>query len=137
MRAITSRTGTGLPAGNRRYSVKNESDAQRNVVLWLKRRRLVWCAVPNGGKREKLTALTLQREGLVSGVPDILIFSPSGRFVGLALEMKHPEGGTISDEQRHFAAKLIRCGWYVAYCAGEEIAIGILSAFYGAKVGVR
>lgn len=49
-------------------------------------------AVPNGGRRDKVTGAKLKAEGALAGVSD-LIFLKSNRFYGaLLIEMKIPKG---------------------------------------------
>ena len=43
---------------------------------------------PNGGKRGKIEAHNLILEGFKSGVPDLLLLTPKGKYIGLAIEMK-------------------------------------------------
>ena len=45
-------------------------------------------AIPNGGKRNIKTAMTLKKEGVLAGVWDIFIPYPKGDKGGLFIEMK-------------------------------------------------
>lgn len=66
-------------------------------------------AIPNGGKRHIVTALSLKRQGVKAGVPDLLLAYPSGRYHGLFIELKRraqtkAQGGakpkgTLTDDQ--------------------------------------
>ncbi len=47
-------------------------------------------AIPNGGKRARITAGRLQREGVRRGVPDLCLPVPSGPYCGLWIELKRP-----------------------------------------------
>ena len=64
-------------------------------------RNTVWFAVPNGGKRDKITAARLKLMGVRSGVADIIVLS---RSRPLALELKIPKTGRQSDNQKGFQA---------------------------------
>lgn len=55
--------------------------------------------VPNGGKRDKIAAAILKREGVRAGVPDIIILRTGG--TAAMLEVKK-EGGKLSPHQRQF-----------------------------------
>lgn len=44
--------------------------------------------VPNGGKRDKVTAAILQRQGVRKGVPDLIWLLPACGYYGLAMELK-------------------------------------------------
>jgi hypothetical protein len=73
----------------------SESEIQTAIVIAIRRRcpGVFVAHVPNGGSRHKREAMNLKREGVVAGVPDLLIIGPTGR-VGF-LEVKRP-GGTLS-----------------------------------------
>ena len=53
-------------------------------------------AVPNGGKRDKITGAILKREGVKAGVPDIVIVR-NGGFVAF-IEVK-TQAGRLSNSQ--------------------------------------
>ena len=44
--------------------------------------------VPNGGKRDKATAIALKRQGVKAGVPDVVLPVPRGEYHGLYIELK-------------------------------------------------
>lgn len=44
--------------------------------------------IPNGGKRDRTEAVSLKRQGVKAGVPDICLPVPRGCFHGLFIEMK-------------------------------------------------
>lgn len=68
-------------------------------------------AIPNGGDRNKITAVKLKAEGVSSGVPDLFI--PS---MLLWVEMKRQKGGALSKEQKEWRDYLLSIGhkWIVA-----------------------
>lgn len=69
-----------------------ESKLQMGCVLWFRyaypQYNLNLFSVPNGGYRTKTTAVTMQREGVISGVSDLLLLLPSKEYSGLCLEIK-------------------------------------------------
>lgn len=69
-----------------------ESKLQIRCVLWFRyaypQYNLNLFSVPNGGYRTKTTAVTMQREGVISGVSDLLLLLPSKEYSGLCLEIK-------------------------------------------------
>ncbi|MCE2571730.1 hypothetical protein [Motilimonas eburnea] len=47
-------------------------------------------AVPNGGYRTKTERVAFIAEGVKSGIPDVLMLTPRGKYHGLMLEFKRP-----------------------------------------------
>jgi hypothetical protein len=119
-------------------TLPSEAQEQAAVVRWLTWHGILFCAVPNGGKRHIVTAKRLAAEGVRPGVPDLLIFDPvpcparSGASVGVALEMKRQRGGRLSPEQKVWMAALEVRGWSVCVACGADAAIKALEALgYG------
>lgn len=114
-------------------AVPSEHSEQVVVVKALRRARLRFCAVPNGGMRDAQTARMLRAEGLVAGVPDLLIFDPPPgvlEAVGTALELKRADRGegAVSGEQREWLAALSARGWATLVGFGAQDALGKLRA---------
>lgn len=72
--------------------------------------------VPNGGKRSKITAANLKRDGALAGVCDFSGFNGYGQAV--LLELKKP-GGVMSDNQKWFRDQCERAG--VAWACVDNI----------------
>ena len=49
-------------------------------------------AVPNGSKRDHVTAAKLKAEGVVPGVSDLIFLKQNARYGALLIEMKTPDG---------------------------------------------
>ena len=58
-------------------------------------------AVPNGGSRNKIEAVNLKRQGVKSGISDVILLIPRGGFSALCLEFK-AKTGIQSAEQKEF-----------------------------------
>lgn len=84
-----------------------ESQHQRALFEWIRtqekrdKRYSKIFAIPNGGKRDKMTAINLKREGVLSGVWDIFVPIPQGVFGGLFIEMK-VGSNKLTDNQKRF-----------------------------------
>lgn len=107
-----------------------ESHAQQIVVQWLRKRGIHFCAIPNGGKRGPIAGRILKAEGVVAGAPDIMIFDrPPARpeCVGVALEMKAPDGTKPSKVQLDFLWALDKRGWAVVIAYGAHEAFDALT----------
>lgn len=99
--------------------IKTEHEEQREFVQWFRQTypgALVF-AIPNGGKRGKAEAGRLKAEGVTPGVPDLFI--PA---LGLFIEMKRTQGGSVSAEQKRVMAALELCGYQCAVCKGCDAA---------------
>lgn len=77
--------------------------------------------VPNGGLRSRGEAGKMRAMGVRKGVVDwILPFpSPTGRYAGLAIEVKSHEG-TVSAEQQEFLDDSQAAGWLTAVVRSSE-----------------
>jgi len=65
-----------------------ESDLQKTVARYLNALGLVWFHCPNGGNRSMSEAKRFKAEGVKSGVPDVMVIEPNGKYNGLAIELK-------------------------------------------------
>tara|TARA_Y100000310_G_scaffold248472_1_gene254302 strand:+ start:38 stop:547 length:510 start_codon:yes stop_codon:yes gene_type:complete len=98
-----------------------ERQIQTAIATILNKLNVVWCHVPNEGKRDVIAGSRLRAAGLKSGVPDILIFEPAPNMPavrGVAIELKRKKGGRLSDKQREWLDNLKRIGWHTAVCKG-------------------
>lgn len=84
-------------------------------------------AVPNGGKRAKLTAANLQAEGVKPGVPDL--FVPTRN---LWVEMKRVHGGRLSPAQKEMISRLEAAGHQVIVGHGAADALRQVEAILSA-----
>lgn len=71
---------------------KKESELQIACVNWFRYQfpqyKMLLFSIPNGGLRNIKTAVTLKREGVVSGVPDLFLSIPRADWHGMYLELK-------------------------------------------------
>lgn len=93
------------------------------VRLDARTRDVLFCAVPNGGKRGAREAALLKAEGVSAGVPDILVFTPEPCYdgqIGLALEFKI-KGNKPTPAQLGWHRALAQQGWcvHIVYSAQE------------------
>ena len=80
-------------------------------------------AIPNGGKRNVITARVMKSEGVRAGVPDLFLALPRGGYHGLFIEMKKEKGGVVSDEQKEYIKILRENGYDAGVCHGYKEAL--------------
>lgn len=95
----------------------NEHKEQVCLVNWFRDAypslRNLFFAIPNGGLRTARNAMMLKEEGLLPGIPDLMLAVPSGKWHGLFLELKRPDG-RVSVAQAIVQSSLGRQGYKVA-----------------------
>lgn len=84
--------------------------------------------VPNGGKRDVVTAARLKAEGVKPGVPDVWLPVPRLGYHGLVIEMKC-RGGRVSPEQRDWLDRLHTQHYCVAICYDWQAAAAEIEAY--------
>jgi hypothetical protein len=92
---------------------------------------LAWLtACPNGqAKFSKYLQGFYKDEGLTSGVADLSLPEPRGKFHGLFIEMKRVKGGKVSDNQQAFIDFVRSRGYSVHVAAGAAEAIAVLENY--------
>lgn len=90
-------------------------------------------AIPNGGHRHKATAVRLKREGVMSGIPDVHLPIPRGRYGSLYIELKRQRGGVLSQNQKKVIEMLQNAGNRVEICAGCAPAIAVIKDYLSLK----
>ncbi|MBY6973053.1 UNVERIFIED_ORG: nuclease [Clostridium botulinum] len=81
--------------------------------------------VPNGGKRDKRTAVGLKRQGVKAGVPDVVLPCGRGGYFGLYIELKVGKNKT-SDNQKQWIRDLKEQNYLVEICYGWREAAEVL-----------
>lgn len=117
-----------------------ESVHQYRVCKWLTQHNLVFFAVPNGYKKSKFQQAQAKREGLKSGVPDLIIISKNKNGQSTVLEMKRYKGSRhkcpcncIEGEQAVWRDTFIHEGWTYILGHGADEAIQDLEILYDIK----
>lgn len=94
-----------------------EHEEQKAFVKWFHQQypRILIFAVPNAAMRSPELAAYLKAEGMVKGVPDLIV--PEWK---LAIEMKRIKGSVISEEQKWMEKYFKRIGWKHFFSFGAE-----------------
>ena len=105
----------------KRRSGLSESAIQRRCVAWFRGRHpgMILFAIPNGGGRTKTQGAILKAEGVLAGVPDLLLAYPSGIRSGLFIEMKN-DSGRVRPEQKAMMKELSSLGYECVICRSED-----------------
>ena len=83
-------------------------------------------AVPNGGRRDKVTGARLKAEGVKAGVPDVWLPVARQGYHGLVIELKADEKKRPSKEQERWITGLMEQGYLAVVCPGCEAAKSVL-----------
>ena len=73
--------------------------------------------IPNGGKRDPITARNLKAEGVKAGVPDICLPVARGQYHGLYIELK-TQKGKVQKNQKEWLNALNKEGYATKVCYG-------------------
>lgn len=112
---------------------QEEHNIQVACVCWFRIqypfRSALLFAVPNGGRRDRVTGAKLKAEGALAGVADMLLLCPSSRYHGLCIEFK-TQTGRQSEAQKTFQRKVEGAGY--AYCVVRSIDdfINVVAAYF-------
>ena len=118
--------------GDKKVIIHEESKIQQAFVLrirWLYP-DLILFAIPNGGSRNRSEARIQVLEGVLKGVPDILIAEPNDRCHGLFIEFKTSKG-RLQKEQKQVHKALLAKGYNVAICRSVREAIYEVTSHIG------
>ena len=87
----------------------NESQFQQAIVNYLRLRNIYCFSVPNGTKLKITQAWKAKREGMTSGISDLVVLLPKR---AVFVEIKNPNGkGRQSDSQKEFEEKVKSLGF--------------------------
>jgi hypothetical protein len=79
-------------------------------------------AIPNGGKRDRIVAARLKREGVRPGFPDVIVMLPRQGAHALLIEFKRQGVARAGDEQHALHALYRAQGYRVELCSGCDAA---------------
>ena len=87
-----------------RKNYLTESLIQQSCVQWFRFQYPAYesllFAVPNAARRSHATASRMKAEGMVSGVADLILLVPRGRFASLCIEMKTKRAGSKQGDRQ-------------------------------------
>ena len=94
-----------------------ESNLQIQCVKWFRLQypNVIIASIPNGGKRNSITASILKQEGVLAGMPDLIVCCAKNGYSGLFIEMKFGKN-KLSANQVEVIGKLKQEGYKVEVC---------------------
>ena len=92
-----------------------------NELAYKQHPDVIIVAIPNGGLRHALVAISLKAEGVRPGTPDIVACLREGRAGWLEMKARK---GALRDEQVGFKTKVLKLGhyWGLARTVDEALA---------------
>lgn len=87
-------------------------------------------AVPNGGKRDKVTAAKLKAEGALAGVADLILLIQSKGYGALLIEMK-TSSGRQADSQKAWQKAIEKDGYKYVICRSISDFIKEVNSYMG------
>lgn len=87
--------------------------------------------VPNGGQRSKSTGAAMKRQGVKSGVSDLVVMDARGGWFGLYMEFKAspPHTAPLADSQHDWLALAYERGYCAVLAVGLEEAKQVLREY--------
>lgn len=84
--------------------------------------------IPNGGKRDKRTAVALKRQGVKAGVPDICLPVARNGYHGLYIELKAGKNKATKNREK-WQVFLNDQGYYAVICYGWHEAAKVIEEY--------
>ena len=91
-------------------------------------------AIPNGGKRDKITASNLKAEGVKAGMLDVCLPWPNCGKHGLYIELKVGKHKP-TEEQYWYIAELKKAGFAAEWVIGWELAWQLILCYLKGEYG--
>lgn len=89
--------------------------------------------IPNGGKRDKATAIALKRQGVKAGVPDLCLPVARGGYYGLYIELKVGKN-TTTKLQDEWIRQLNNQGYMATVCRGWQEAAELIIEYLESEI---
>lgn len=112
-----------------------ESKLQISCVKWFRLNypKVLIFSIPNGGKRNIITASIMKAEGALAGVPDLFIPFPTNGYAGLFVEMKAGKN-TPTDAQIEVMNKLESFGYKCYVCNSFDSFVAAVQGYLHGKI---
>jgi hypothetical protein len=115
-----------------RYKGK-EDDFQKSIARYLNSLGVLWMHPPNEIKAKVQYMSKRKAMGVKSGVPDVLIFEPRGKYIGLAIELKAGYNKP-SENQLKWIEDLNKRGWLALWSNSLDEVLDVIEEYFGKKI---
>lgn len=113
-----------------REKIPTEKEEQIKLFVWLRKNNIFGFSIPNGGRRNYYEAISLNRQGLTKGIPDLCIPMAFKGKHSLYIELKRQGGGSrVSEEQKYILERLNELGNLAVVCYGFEEAKKVIEDY--------
>lgn len=85
-------------------------------------------AIPNGGRRDKVTGAKMKAEGVLAGVADLILLKPNAKHGALLIEMK-TRIGRQADTQRKWQSLIEKDGYKYVVCRSLDDFVRQVNAY--------
>lgn len=86
--------------------MKKEAELQKACVNWFRLQYPQFSdllvAIPNGGSRNVIEAANLKKQGVKSGIPDLVLFVQNELMTGLFIELKVGRNKLTENQKKYF-----------------------------------
>ncbi len=122
----------------RRRNADEEHRLQCACVQWFRAQHPKYrhnlFAVPNGGRRDKVTGAKLKAEGVLAGVADLILLKSNARHGALLIEMK-TGSGKQSEAQGRWQRAIEKDGYKYVLCRSIEDFMREVNAYLSDVLG--
>lgn len=87
----------------------------------------------NEGRRTPFDRFKIKYLHMKAGVPDLLIFAPTEKHCGLALEVKSSDG-RLTENQKEWRQKLTDNGWLYCMVRTLDSGISVIDDYFAEKI---
>ena len=120
--------------------MKGEARLQSDCVAWFDRQyptlSPLLFAVPNGGSRNKIEAVSLKRQGVKAGIADLILLFPRQGHGALLIEMKYGKGQQRTS-QKNWQLRAEAAGYRYVICRTFEEFVREVNRYLGMEACLR
>ncbi|MBL3520290.1 VRR-NUC domain-containing protein [Arcobacter lanthieri] len=109
--------------------IPTEHQEQSLVIQYCNLRKIPIFHIPNGSYKSLTARVRAKKEGLVSGIPDLMIPIANKEFNGLFIEMKRVKNSKVSVQQLQWIELLKNQGYKAIVCYGSKQAIEEIESY--------